>query len=531
MTPRLSLTVNGQNASRFLAGLVCSNVDPGGFEALTCKARLPAAPGQRVTLRIGPEVAWDGYVNEPAASDRAGRRETTLSCVGYGSTFKRLITRQIYVDRDLTRWGPASLQRKRNLIAALYNLSDPSVEADTATANPSLVTRFTGDWAAAAKGHSQAWYDAQDIPISSLYYAWTTGPNINTTDANWDYSALLASDDVATASDTTGSLRVSGVSTGTGTLTTAGSRFYAVTRLAYLTGPAGTANTAYDIFWTCLAVYGTHGLTKRGSATANLPQGFYPGDIVGDQVGGFGLVADDSSSYIVRQAAYLEPTTREQIMLDMANVMGWHVGTWEPASVLSSQPRVFFTAPPAAVTCLAYRSECDDMQEPSIRGDKLYDTATVGYTDAAGTRRYISTTRPNAIAAEVGWFPGTLTLDMGVGSAADAITLGQFALALSQASVRGAGSCTLPLMVRLPSGGTKPACLLKAGRDRIRIPDLPTIGGVLARDANRYDTFLVRRVETTIDEHGVPRTRVEFDGGADLLDVLTGRLAASTLNL
>jgi hypothetical protein len=79
--------------------------------------------------------------------------------------------------------------------------------------------------------------------------------------------------------------------------------------------------------------------------------------------------------------------------------------------------------------------------------------------------------------------------------------------------------------VRLPGGGSKPACLLKAGRDRIRITDLPDSGPLHETDTRRFDCFHVRRVETTEQPDGTQQTRVDFDGGADLMEVLQARLA------
>ncbi len=118
----------------------------------------------------------------------------------------------------------------------------------------------------------------------------------------------------------------------------------------------------------------------------------------------------------------------------------------------------------------------------------------------------------------------TLDLDMGPGDATSAATFGAFALQLALTGARGGGSCTILDAVSLPDGGVKPACLLKAGRDRIRILGLPDSGSLTAED--RQDSFLVRRVEPTV-RNGVPSTRVEFDGGADLLEVLQARLALS----
>ncbi|MCA1572869.1 MAG: hypothetical protein LC798_21770 [Chloroflexi bacterium] len=161
-----------------------------------------------------------------------------------------------------------------------------------------------------------------------------------------------------------------------------------------------------------------------------------------------------------------------------------------------------------------------------MRVDKLYDTAEIAYQDTAGSKNTQTVTIANPLAATAGVSGRVLERDMGQGEAVSATTYGQFALALALAGARGGGSGTVPQNVTLPAGGKRAACLLKAGRDRIRILDLEDGGSMTAPDAERQDSFLVRRVETTV-KNGSPSTRVEFDGGADLLEVLDARLALS----
>ena len=210
----------------------------------------------------------------------------------------------------------------------------------------------------------------------------------------------------------------------------------------------------------------------------------------------------------------------------MAILMGWHYGTWEPRTILDSTPRQFFTAPPAHPTCIAARRDIADLDAPRVRVDRLYDTAKVRWADPAGTAGVATVTIANPLAAAAGVTGRTLDLDMGQGDSTSATAFGTFALNLALASARGGGSGTVLDTVTLPAGGRKPACLLKAGRDRIRILDLPGSGSITETDANRQDSFLVRRVETTV-KNGQPSTRVEFDGGADFFEVLTARLALS----
>jgi hypothetical protein len=533
MTYPITLRAGDRDLTKYLPGASLSNVDPGGYEVATIQpdALSGLRPGDRVTCRFGFDIAWDGYVNEPGQSDRNGRSDASLGCVGYGALYKSPDFRGIFVDRVLGRWASSSVQRQVNVTGLGYAAAPTSVIPDATTGQPSLDCVFTGPWAATALPVSEAWYDAQGLDLASIYYAWKRLGNTNIAGMKWQ--VLVCSDDVATAFDSSGDLRAAGPGSGTIAASVAGRKFGQV-QFFYDAGAGGGASEQFHTLWTCLAVYGTHGLTKRGVATATEPQGFYPGDIAGYANNlGFAFVADDSSSVIVRQSAYLAPVSREQVIQDMATLMGWHWGVWEPANAFETIPRLLFQAPPSAATCVVRRSECEDLQEPTIRFDKLIASAVVGYRDQAGTQRYVTVTSPNPLAQQVlgsdGF--GSVAVDLGTGSLAAAQAYGAIVLQLLQSSARGSGSAILPDTVALPDGGRKPACLLKAGRDRIRIADLPNAGSPLAADTRRFDTFLVRRVTTTFDANGAPKTRVEFDTGADLLETLAARQAVAASGL
>lgn len=519
--------------SRDLTGdysdLSYSNVDPGGYEQLTATVSdaTDLSPGDEVTVRIGLETAWHGRINELGPSDNDGVTTTQIAALGYGVKLTDKRIQMIYADRDLSRWGAPSAARKVSLIgSSTPQQQDAAVSPDTATGAPTVTTQIGDDWVSPWLPRCEAWYDAGDgCLIDSIYYAWTRGASIDNTNVSWDWRVYSATSDVTT-NDDTGNLRAAGP--GSGTFTPSADRRYALLILNYTATPAGGAGAVYPILWRPV-VYGDHGLTKRGSS----PQGFYPADIAGHALThsgtGFVLVADDSSSLTVGHSVYLDPAPHQKVIGDMAILMGWHHGVWEPRTVLDSTPRMFFTAPPTTPTCVVARRDIERLEAPKIRVDRLYDTAKVRWTDPAGTTGIQTVTIANPLAAMAGVSGRVLDLDMGQGDATTATTFGTFALQLALSGARGGGSGTIPDSVILPTGGRKPASLLKSGRDRIRVLDLPDSGSLTARDADRYDSFLVRRVETTVKNERAS-TRVEFDGGADLLEVLQARLALSAFS-
>lgn len=305
-------------------------------------------------------------------------------------------------------------------------------------------------------------------------------------------------------------------------------------------GTGGTPASGQYVAYKALTVYGNHGLTIRGSEPT---AGFYPTDIAqhalanynaltGVQPIGLGPVDTDATSYAVPHAAYLTHVPHEQIVDDMIRKqLGWHWGVWEPAGLHSDTPRLFLTAPPADATAYTSRRDLgDDFDAPRVRLDQLYDTARVAYTDAAGRQQTTTVTVSNPLLSAAGIGSRVLQIDAGRSTAARAAEFGTFALALALAAARGAGSATLPADVQTPTG-RRPAVLLKAGRDRLRITDLPDRGALHEPDQRRYDTFHLRRVESTIDQRGAAKTRAELGTGADLMEVLGARRAADEVAL
>jgi len=539
----ISVVVGDQDLTRHVQSASWSSVDPGGFEmcqiSLANAVKAPRA-GERITIRYGLEVAWQGRVNDPGNANARETQVEAISGVGYGAGLKDHTMREIYRDIDLGKWAGASVQRRISLDAAGFTTRDPTTQPDTTTGAPSLRTGWDSDWPATEVPTCEALYDAQGVVIGSLYYAWKKGANIGAGPDSWQWDAFLSTVDTMSPNDNTGDLQAAGP--GSGTLSaTAANRVFAMVRLLWNAATAaGTQQQSYDLWWTSLAVYGDHGLTKRGSEP-NV--GFYPTDIAGDVLADYnalsgvqridlGPVDADANLYAVPHAVHVDPTAHEQILDDMLRKqLGWHWGVWEPAGLHTDTPRLFLTKPPETATAHVARRELgDDFDAPRVRLDQLYDTAKVTYTDAAGRANTVTVTIDNPLLTQAGVGSRELVLNAGRSTSAAATTYGTFALNLAFAAARGAGSATLPTDVGT-TAGRKLACLLKAGRDRLRITDMPDPGPLHETDTRRYDTFHVRRVETTVGQDGVPKTRVELGSGADLMEVLNARTAAATVGL
>ena len=261
---------------------------------------------------------WEGRVIKVSV----GATSIDLDCEGPAKSLEDDETaRMIGVDRDLSAWGGPSVQRRIN-VASSFSLEDPSVDPDPSTGAPAVSTKMTGAWG--TQRRSEAWYDAQGLDIGSIYYAWKKNANITASNANWGWEVRLSSDDLLSASDVTGDLRSAGP--GTGTLAATTSRKFALLYVLHAIA-SGTAGTEYIIYWTGAAVYGNHGLDKRGTESATTAKGFYASDLAEYVVGRWGPLVSvntrsiEPTSFVIPHWVHKEDTTAAA-MLDSLALFG-----------------------------------------------------------------------------------------------------------------------------------------------------------------------------------------------------------------
>lgn len=375
------------DAANALDDLTFTTSTPGGFRDLQgslFRDLRRANSDQRLfddVLVYGPgrRVAWEGRTAEFPYADGVIRP----GAVGWSAHLKDdQSLREIYVDRDQSRWGGASVQRALNLLGSYAAPNAPSNVPDASTGQPSLLTGWTGPWTATTLGIAEAVYDA-GLPIGSIYYAWKRPSTVNSADANWAWNVRASADDVLSAFDDSGNLRAAGP--GSGTLTASTGRKFAVLQLRYDAGPTGADNALYGIYWTCLAVYGRHGLTKRGTATATSPQGFYVPDMVRDIVQRWApmlTIGDiDTDTFVCDQAAFADPTTPEDAISRLNAMLLWD---W----VVYDGRTFHYRAPdPSRLTWQARRSNGAKLRLTGDDAENQFNGVLVTYQDALGHKR------------------------------------------------------------------------------------------------------------------------------------------------
>lgn len=238
---------------------------------------------------------------------------------------------EIYVDRDVGRWGGPSVQRRLN--APTRNFQDPAVNPDASTGQSSLVCAFEGTWGVNDLPQSAGVYDAgTSVNIGSVYAAWKRGNQVTAGPDNFSWAVLLSDLDTFISTDTTGDLQAAGP----GTVTLAAStndRRFAQVDLSWNTTAAGLEGRRYELFWTCLAVYGTHGLTKRGTNSATEAQGFYVSDVIANIASRFcprlSTAGVKATTYVHPQIAFHDRTDPYDAWLLLNAVHLWDLAVWE----------------------------------------------------------------------------------------------------------------------------------------------------------------------------------------------------------
>jgi len=541
LSPGIRLTTfRGSQAwdlTEYAEGLSWSSVDPGGDERASWQLKRSwfagapeVAQGNVVWVTDGLDVLWAGRIEE---NNRRGDSTEMIGieAFGLGVRLKDETEPMIFVDRDLSRWQGPSVQRQINLVTGAIDVEGPSVEADSSTGQPSLKTGFQGAW---SRVHvSEGWYDAQGIPIGSVYYAWKRGPAVDNGDTNWNWVAHLSDDDVASDFNSTSSLRAAGPDTGT-LAATESTREFALVQLVFGTG-AGSDGVDYALYWTCLAVFGNHGLTVRGTQDATHAGGFYAADIVRyvlDQVQDIEARDVQDTNFLIEQLAYFQPTVREQMISDVAKFENVNWGTWGPRSALDNSRNGYFDFKPkdaATVHWLAHRRECDSVELNSELAN-LYNKVSVRYRDVTGRERVIVRTATVPVLDELGLTKEPPEgIDAGVSTEDMAAQRGDIFLALSGNRPPARGSVSISQPITHYRRGRLAPHHMRADGSNIRVPDVLPARDLfsLSLQPDRLTTFPIKRV--SVDASGpVPKVTAEVDQVNDLMSQLTARLQLKT---
>lgn len=377
-----------------------SSAMPGGFERFTCTLQrnpntvypdLAELAKVTVTGIGGEEVAWQGRLEKFPATAGA-QAQVSPEGVGYQAALEdNTSAREIYVDRELSKWKEPSVARRITLLSDSYSpIESASVgqSGNTSANGYALVTQVTGKW----EEHpvSEAAYDGQGLRLKKLYYACHVGATVSAADEHWNWTAGLSNS--AVSSDEVTSKKLT-ESTGTFSGTQEAANYYSWALVnSYYTSTPGGEGVQYPFYWTMLAVYGNHGLTLYGTNSATEAKGVLASDVVAHALRtwapeiaytqGFYEASVVPSSFVIPQLAFLEPTTVSEIIKQATRfeLQDWAV--WEGP---------LFYMNPRGERGREWRARIgpSKLQEAGPQISRLWNGVTVTYQDVTGTPQVI----------------------------------------------------------------------------------------------------------------------------------------------
>lgn len=240
---------------------------------------------------------------------------------------------ETYVDRDLSKWTSSSAGRVAALVAANFSLGSNGQLLDE-SGNPAIELGFQDNWVSPYLPIAETWWlPHPGITIGALFYNFASAaPIMSGADANWSVVARLTSDDKATSVDATADLWPTPTAAYLTATTT--NRKAATVFFDYEATPAGAQGASYYVRMLQLAVYGTHGLARRGTD----PGGFYVSDMMRNIAQRWAPKLDTSgieqTTFVVPHASFLDETYPYDAWQTLNAYHRWEMAVYEGRKLL-----------------------------------------------------------------------------------------------------------------------------------------------------------------------------------------------------
>lgn len=464
----------------------------------------------------GMRIVYEGYVT---GLPQQSQDEIQLQLTGWSTVLDRIANfRQIFVDRNLNNWRPASGQRRLNKFSdgavAVNDFSFSTIEDSTAIA----VTEFSGT----VGGHqAEMWFDAgPGLKISSLFLQ-----NIEGTFNPFGINMLIGftNSDVTSAPSESGAVNEEieiGFSTPKSNQTftaDVGTRYvYITVRFSIQT----TERATYKI--SNPAIYGDHNLILTGSN----PKGVYGSEAIAYMVGATPLTllpdSVEPSDFVIPHLSFMtDISVREAI--EQINVLGGRERVPNDWGVYDN--REFFWRTPGTYG-KTWRVTSENLSNVRSDGpDSALRTAgvKVNYQDEAGTTRSVGP--PNSFSDyetsdllsvdtdnPAFAIPGYHTESVGITSQNGALNIGQVILN-ERNRLNWRGDLELQGEVMDSEGKIYPVHRIRAG-DQVIVQD--------------DDDKRPRPINSTTYNHDNLSLTASLGAVPDTLDSLLARLAAVT---
>lgn len=386
-----------------------SSAMPGGFERFSATLQRNsrfsypdlAELAKLTVMGLGGDVAWQGRLEKFPAQGGSDSK-VTPEAVGYQAALEDdNSAREVFVDRELSRWEGPQLPRQLLLAEPGREGLDEGVTmtqgavsvAGASDGVSALLQSIAGAWGALNVPVVESWYDAQGVPIALIYAAFTGNKSARELQ---ELGYPIAAEVFASPTNTLESASSSG---NQGLLGTAEyfelgpEAFWMLRFWVDMTG-AGVAGVNYELPWERLAVYGNHGLPLRGSD----PGGVFASDVIAYSLrkwapelafttGAGGTIQD--SSFVIPQLAFLEPTTDAEIIKQATrfDLEDWAV--WEG-------PTFYMNPRGERGRKWRARSGPAQLQQAGPQVSRLWNGVVVAWQDVSGVTRTVGPKVPGA---------------------------------------------------------------------------------------------------------------------------------------
>jgi hypothetical protein len=472
---------------------------PGGFKTATITLPRPINrdyPDLNLldTIQIlgrGNKVLWEGRVQQLPRSGQDAP-SITVGAVGWSahllddSSFS-----EIYVGRDLSEWQGMSSARKQFLLNLHWTIGDGTVEPDPSSGLPALRLSIHDTWPVTFGVESM--YDAgPGCTVAAIFWERASKSNYGgggEPNSTFTFDVGVADDDIWTNfSISADSHTASEDGDGPSTYEPATPRRWAGMQWVFAAA-GGVAGNVFDSFVRRIAVWGAHGLPKRGEDPF---KGVYASDVIADVVARAAPLLKFStgpsgsiqpSGFPIPHLVFKDPVTAQEV-IKRAN--GYHLWDW----AVWRNKEFFFQPPdPERRTWQARLSSGTRLDLDGTQVDDVYNGVFVTYTDPAGTPHTVGPPGSGADVTSSALVDTSLTnpvnahgipkkwaqLNISQTTTAEAaIQIGSIYLGEKGLPQRR-GTLTVTGSLQHPTAGAKEACEMWAG-DWVDIADFPSEG-------------------------------------------------------
>ena len=391
---RFRWALDERKAANVPSDLTYSDIAPGGYENLS--VTLPRKPGieygdlerlSTVEVFCGLQKVGE-YRLESAPRTSGDQMSVSPQAVGWQAHLAdNMNAAEVYVDKDLSHWGGMNSASRAALLAAGYTSIEDGGSNLTTSGTPALVLQL--QFSDTSKPLASAEYNAGLAYIGSVYFAGTiTGytPPIGSIALQ-----LILESVPNDGAELSGDLEATTMAT---TVSATGTTRRSARIVWGWVAAATAANLEYNAYLRPV-VFGTHGLTKQGTAP---DQGLYASDVVANAISRWAPLLNYSTgssgsikptSFVIPHLEFREATTAAEIVKQTVRFHQRNWGIWDDKTF-------YFNDWGDGARYWRARVGPSGLEETGPQVERLWNGVMVRYQDVDGTTLLVGPTGSGA---------------------------------------------------------------------------------------------------------------------------------------